>query len=149
MLRQVQEHLDAVRAVRGWRPASGAAQAPGRARQQDDARQHPLQHERMRELDAAVDSQQQRLTQALEHSTDLLTASEDQADRLAAALKHAAARVTQQPAKTEASVRRAETLQRRADRAKQLRDHIIAAAGALAAIAEEVAFLNQDRENRP
>ena len=93
-----------------------------------------------------MQSQQQRLSQALEHSTDLLAASEDQADRLAAALKHAAARVEQQSAKTEASVRRAETLQRRADHATEVRNHIIAAAGALAAIAEEVVLLSQDRE---
>jgi hypothetical protein len=43
-------------------------------------------------------------------------------------------------------VRRAEALRRRADRARKVRNHIIAAAGALAAIAEEVALLNQDRE---
>ena len=100
----------------------------------------------MRELDAAVQSQQQRLSRALEYSTDLLVETEDQADRLAAALAHAAARVARQPAKTEASVRRAETLQRRADRAREVRDQIVAAAGALAAIAEEVVLLNQDRE---
>jgi hypothetical protein len=44
------------------------------------------------------------------------------------------------------SVGRAEALQRRADRARQVRNHIVAAAGALAAIAEEVALLNQGRE---
>ena len=49
-------------------------------------------------------------------------------------------------AKTEASVRGAETLQRRADHAKEVRDHIMAAAGALAAIAQEVVLLNHDRE---
>jgi hypothetical protein len=48
--------------------------------------------------------------------------------------------------KTEASMRRAEALQRRADRAKEVRNHIVVAAGALAATAEEVALLNQDRE---
>jgi len=148
MLRQVQEHLDAVRAVRGWRPASGTAQAPDRAGHENDASQHPLRHERMRELDAVVQSQQQRLSQALEHSTDLLAAGEDQADRLAAALKHAAARVERQSARTEASVRRAETLQRRAVRAQEVRDHIVAAAGTLAAIAEEVVLLNQGRDTR-
>lgn len=145
MLRQVQEHLDAVRAVRSWRAASGAAQAPGRAGHENDASQHGLRQQRARELCAAVESQQRRLSQALEHSTDLLAASEDQADRLVAALQHAAARVAP-GATTEASVRRAEELQRRADRAKEVRDHIVAAAGVLAAIAEEVALLNQDRE---
>ena len=41
-------------------------------------------------------------------------------------------------------MRRAEALQRRADRAKEVRNHIVAAAGALAAIAEEVALLSLD-----
>jgi hypothetical protein len=95
-----------------------------------------------------VESQHRRLSQALEHSTDLLAASEEQADRLVAALQHAAAGVAPEWARTEASVRRAEDLQRRADRAKEVRDHIVAAAGALAAIAEEIALLHQHRETR-
>ena len=57
MLAQVQEHLDAVRAVRGWRPASGAAQAPGRAGHENDAIRHGLRQQRARELYAAVESQ--------------------------------------------------------------------------------------------
>jgi hypothetical protein len=146
MLRQVQDHLDAVRAVRGQRPASRVAQAPGRAEHENDTIPHDLRQERARELYATVESQQRRLSQALEHSTDLLAASEDQAGRLAAAFQHAAARVAPEWARTEASVRRAEALRRRADRAKEVRDHIVAAAGVLAAIAEEVALLNQDRE---
>jgi hypothetical protein len=89
---------------------------------------------------------EQRLSQALAHSADLLSASEEQADRLVAALQHAAAGVAPEWARTEASVRRAEELQRRADRARQAHNHIVAAAGALAAIAEEVALLNQARE---
>ncbi len=143
MLVQVKDHLDAVRAVRGWHPAS---QAADRAGQENDASQHDLRQQRTRELYAAVESQQRRLSQALEHSTDLLAASEDQAYRLAAALQHAAARVAPESVKTEASVRCAEALQRRADSAKEVCNHIVAAAGALAAIAEEVALLNQDRE---
>jgi hypothetical protein len=146
MLRQVQEHLDAVRAVRGWRSASEAVQAPDRAGRENDASRHDRRHQRARELYAAVESQQQRLAQALEHSTDLLAASEDQADRLAAALEHAAARVAPERATTEASVRRAEALQRRAGRAREVRNHIVAAAGTLAAIAEEIALLRQDRD---
>jgi hypothetical protein len=145
MLRQVREHLDAVRAVRGWRPASGAAQASGRAGQQDDASQHDLRQQRARELYAAIETQQSRLSQALEQSTDLLAACEDQADRLAAAFQHAAARVAPERVKTEAAVRCAEALQRRADRATEVRNHIVAAAGALAEIAEEIALLTQDR----
>jgi alpha-beta hydrolase superfamily lysophospholipase len=50
--------------------------------------------------------------------------------------------MAQEWAKTEASVVRAEALHRRADRAREVRNHIVAAAGALAAIAEEVALLS-------
>jgi hypothetical protein len=146
MLRQVQDHLDAVRAVRGWRPTPRTRQAPDQAGQEKGTSRHDLRQEHRRELWMEAESQQRRLSQALEHSTDLLSVTEEQADRLTAALQHAAARVAPEWARTEASVRRAEALQRRADRAKEVRDHIVAAAGALAAIAEEVALLSQDRE---
>ena len=146
MLRQVQDHLDAVRAVRGWHPAPRTAQAPGRAGEEYKASQHELRPERARELYSAVENQQRRLSQALEHSTDLLSASEEQADHLAAVLQHAAAKVAPEWVRTEAAVRRAEALQRRADRAREVRDHIVAAATAVAAIAEEIALLNQERE---
>lgn len=141
MLGQAKDHLDAVRAIRGW---GQARLAPDRGGQEHDA----IQHERARELYAAIESQQRRLSQALEHSTDLLSASEQQADRLAAALQHAADRAAPEWAKTEALVQRAEALRRRAERAKEVRDHIVATAGALAAIAEEIALLNQDQETR-
>jgi hypothetical protein len=49
--------------------------------------------ERTRELYTSVESQQRRLSQALEQSGDLLSASKDQADRFVAVLEHAAARV--------------------------------------------------------
>ena len=126
------------------RHARGAGTVPGRAR--GDVGQHEVRHERTRELCAAVENQQRRLSQALGHSADLLSASEEQADRLVAALQHAAARVAPEWARTEGSVRRAEELQRRADRAREVCNHIVAAAGALAAIAEEVALLNRGRE---
>jgi len=148
MLHQVNDHLDAVRAARGWRSGPRTAQAPDRADHERSASQRELQREHARELVAAAESEQRRLSQALEHSTDLLSASEDQADRLVAALQHAAAGVAPEWAKTESSVRRAEAMQRRADRAQEVRNHIVAAAGALAAIAEEVALLNQGRETR-
>jgi CRP-like cAMP-binding protein len=120
--------------------------APGQAGPGNDASQHDLRQQRAHDLYALVDSQQRRLAQTLEHSTDLLAAGEDQADRLAAALQHAATRVAPERVKTETSAWRAEALQRRADRAKEVRDHIVAAAGTLAAIAEEIALLIQDRE---
>jgi len=150
MLGQVKDHLDAVRALRGWRPAARTAQAPGRDRQECDASQHQARQERTRELYAAVESQQRRLSQELEHSTDLLSVTEEQADRLVAAFDHAAARVAPEWAKTEASLRHAEALQHRAERARELRDGIVAAAAALAAITEEIAaihlHLNTGRE---
>jgi len=147
-LRQVQDHLDAVRAARGWRPTSRTAPAPGRDQHERDASWHGLRHERARELYAAVDNQQRRLAQALEHSTDLLSASEEQADRLVAALQHAAANVAPEWAKTGASAQRAEALRHQAEHAKEVRSRIVAAAGALAAIAEEVAMLQEHRETR-
>jgi hypothetical protein len=146
MLRQVNEHLDAVRTIRGWRPAPGTAREPGRAGHGNDASEHELRQRRAHDLYATVDSQQRRLAQTLEHSTDLLAASEDQADRLAAALQHATARVARERVRTEAWARRGEALQRRADLATEVRNHIIAAAATLAAIAEEIAVLTQDRE---
>ena len=146
MLGEVKDHLDAVRALRGWGRAPWPARAPRPDGQEGDGSQHGLLPERMRELYAAVECQQGRLSQVLGHSTDLLSASEDQADRLVTALRHAAARVAPEWAKTEDSVRRAEALQRRADRAREVRDHIVAAAAAVAAIAEEVALLSQHRE---
>ena len=144
MLRQVQDHLDAVRAVRGWGPASRTGQAPGRDEQERDTGQR----ERQRKLSAAVEDQQRRLSQALEHSTDLLSACEDQADRLLAALQHAAAGAVPERTKTEDSARRAEALQHWAGRAEEVRNHIVAASASLAAIADEVALLNQDRVTR-
>jgi uncharacterized membrane protein YccC len=114
MLRQVKDHLDAVRAARGWGPAPPAVRPLGRDERQRDASRHAPRRERVRELYAAVQSQHRRLAQELERSTDLLSVSEDQADRLVAALQHAAANLTPEWANTEASARRAETLRRRA-----------------------------------
>ena len=104
--------------------------------------------ERTRELYASVQSQQRRLCQALEQSGDLLSASKDQADRFVAVLEYAAARVAPEWAKTGASVRREQALQCQVERVKEWRSGIVAAAGALAAVAEEVALAGQDLETR-
>jgi hypothetical protein len=104
--------------------------------------------ERTRELYASVESQQRRLSQALEQSGDLLSASKDQADRFVAVLEHAAARVAPEWAKTGASVRREQALQCQVERVKEWRSGIVAAARALAAVAEEVALAGQDLETR-
>ena len=94
MLRQVKEHLDAVRAIRGGRPSTRAGQAPARDERARDAGQREMRpDERTRELYASVESQRRRLSRALEQSGDLLSASKDQADQFAAVLEHAAARV--------------------------------------------------------
>jgi len=138
MLGQVKDHLDAVREIRSRRPS---ARDEGK---RDDARGEMRLNERTRELRAAVENQQGRLSQSLEHSSDLLSVSEDQADRFVAALEHAAARIAPVWVKTTASARAAEALQRQVERAKELRNGIVAAAAALAAIAEEVALVNQD-----
>jgi hypothetical protein len=145
MLRQVEEHLDAVRAVRGGRPSARAAQAPGRKEREVGIRER-RPDERTRELYALVESQQLRLSRALEHSADLVLASQDQAERLVAVLEHAAARVAPDWAKTGAAVGREEALQRQAERAKGWSEGIVAAAEALAVIAHEVALAGQDLE---
>jgi len=145
MLRQVKEHLDAVTAIRGGRPA----QAPARDERARDASLREMgSDERTRELYASVESQQRRLSQALEQSGDLLSASKDQADRFVAVLEHAAARVAPEWAKTGASVQREQALQCQVERVKEWRSGIVAAAGALAAVTEEVALAGQDLETR-
>jgi len=145
MLRQVKEHLDAVWAIRGGRPPARAAPARG----EGDASWRGMRaDERARELYAAVDHQQERLSQALGRSTDLLSASEEQADRLVAALEDAAGRIAPEWARTTASAQSSEGLQRRLERAKALRSGIVAAAAGLAAMAEEVALVHQGMKTR-
>ncbi len=101
-----------------------------------------------RELYASVESQQRCLSRALKQSGNLLSASKDQADRFVAVLEHAAARVAPEWAKTGASVRREQALQCQVERVKGWRSGIVAAAGALAAVAKEVALAGQDLETR-
>ena len=148
MLRQVKEHFDVIWVVRGWRPATREARAPGRDERERDVGQREMRQERTRELYASVQSQQRRLSQALGHSGDPLSASGDQADRFVAVLEHAAAKVAPKWARTGAYVRGAEALQRQVERAKELCKGIARAAGAVAAIAGEVALLGQDLETR-
>jgi hypothetical protein len=145
MLRQVKEHLDAVGAVRSWRTSALTAQAPGRDERERSVGQRGMRpDERTRELYACVDNQQRRLSQALERAADLLSASQEQAERFVAALEHAAANVAPAWARTRDAVQREDALHRRAERAKELRNGIVAAAGALAAMAGEVALAGQD-----
>ena len=110
-----------------------------------DASQHGLRQQRAREPCAAVESEQRRLSQALEHSIDLLGRQRGpgRSSGGGAPARRGEGRTR---ATTEASVRRAEEAAN-AGRPRQggAGDHIVAAAGVLAAIAEEVASLNQDR----
>jgi hypothetical protein len=145
MLRQVTEHLDAVWAVRGGRPSAQAAPALDQ-RERSAGQREVRSDERIRELYASVHGQHRRLSQALEHSADVLAASQEQAGRLVAVLEHAAANVAPEWARTWEAAQSAEALQRRAERAKELRTGIVAAAEALAAMVEEVALAGQDPE---
>ncbi|HYA51046.1 MAG TPA: hypothetical protein VEG33_07730 [Streptosporangiaceae bacterium] len=148
MLGQVKGHLDAVRAIRGWRPSARITPAPARDERERDASPRQIWQEHTQELYASVQSQQKLLAEALEDSTGLLSASEEQADRFVMALEHAVAEVGPEWPRPGAPARRAEVLQRRIERAKELRNGIVAAAAAMAAIAEEVALVHQDRETR-
>jgi hypothetical protein len=145
MLRQVKEHLDAVRAVRGGRPSARPARDE---RERDAGRREMRPDERTRELYASVQNQQRRLFQALEHSADLLSVSQEQAERFVVVLEHAAAKVAPEWARTRAAVQSAEDLQRQVERVKEWRNEIVATAGALAAIAQEVALAGQGLETR-
>jgi hypothetical protein len=135
MLYQVKDHLDTVRQAHGGDPAT---QAPARDKSGRDNGQREM---RPRELRTPMQGQQGRLSRTLQHSTDLLSASADHADRLVAELQHG------EWAKTSGCAPAAETVQHKVERANELRKAIVAAAGALAVIAEEIAWIHQDLDN--
>ena len=144
-LGQVQDHLGAVRAMRGWGRTFPAAQVPHRDERERDAGQHEMRPgERARELCASLEGQQQRLAQAVGHCSDLLAADEELADRRVAVLEREAARVEQEP--TTASAQRAEALKGWLERAKELRKGIASASAAMAVVAEEITWIHQDLE---
>ena len=97
-------------------------------------------HERARELRASAVGGQMRLSRSVKHSTDLLSASAEQADYLVAELQHGAR------GRTTAAARSAETVRHKVERARELRKAIAAAVAALAVIAEEIAEMRQDPE---
>jgi hypothetical protein len=138
MLGQVKDHLDAVRQARGGCPST---LAPARDESGRGARQRE-QREDVRELRTPRQGQHGRLSRTLQHSTDLLSASADHADRLVAELERG------EWAKTSGCAEGAETVQHKVERANELRRVIVAAAGALAVIAEEIAGLHRDLETR-
>jgi len=144
-LGQVQDHLGAVRAMRGWGRTFPAAQVPHRDERERDAGQHEMRPgERARELCASLEGQQQRLAQAVARFSDLLAADEELADRRVAVLEREAARVEQEP--TTASAQRAEALKGWLERAKELRKGIASASAAMAVVAEEITWIHQDLE---
>ena len=138
MLGQVKDHLDAVRQARGGCPST---LAPARDESGRGARQRE-QREDVRELRTPRQGQHGRLSRTLQHSTDLLSASADHADRLVAELERG------EWAKTSGCAPGAETVQHKVARANELRRAIVAAAGALAVIAEEIAWTHRDLETR-
>ena len=141
MLRQVKEHLDTVRQSRGGRPSR---QAPARGERGRDASQGEILalHRHAREYRASVQGQQMRLSQSLRHSSDLLSASADQADRLVAALERG------QWATAGATVQDAASVWHMVERAREMRKAIASAAAALAVMAEEIAWIHQGLETR-
>jgi hypothetical protein len=138
MLGQVQAHLDAVRQARGGRPST---QAPARDASGRGACQREMRQD-ARELCTPGQGQQGRLARTLQHSTDLLSASADHADRLVAELERG------EWAKSSGYAPGVETVQHKVERANELRRAIVAAAGALAVIAEEMAWIHRDPETR-
>jgi len=146
-LGQVQDHLDAVRAMRGWGRAFPDVRAPHRDGQERDAGQHDMgAAERARELCASLEGQQQRLAQAVGHCSDVLAASAELADRRVAALEREAARA--EPERVTGSAPRAAALKRGLERAKELREGIASASAAMAVVAEEIDWIHQDPETR-
>jgi hypothetical protein len=141
MLRQVKDHLDAVRQSHGGRPSTPA---PARDERGRDAGQGEILalHERAREVRASVQGQQMRLSQSLGHSTDLLSASADQADQLVAALER------REWATAGTTAQSAESVRHTVERARELRKAIAAAAAALTVMAEEIAWVHEDLETR-
>jgi len=140
MLGQVNDHLDAVRQARGGCPSTQAAARDGSGR---GARQREMTpREDARELRTPGQGRHGRLSRTLAHSTDLLSASADHADRLVAELERG------EWAKASGCAPGAETVQHKVERANELRRAIVAAAGALAVIAEEIAWIHRDLETR-
>jgi hypothetical protein len=133
MLRQVKDHLDAVRRSRGWRPSAWARDESG-----PGAGQGEIVHlyQRARGLRATARGGQSRLARSLSHSADLLSASAEQADLLVTELER------WRSARTGTSMSSAEILQHKVERARELRKAIVAAAAALAVITEEIADIH-------
>jgi hypothetical protein len=139
MLVQVKDHLDAVRRSLGWRVPARAA---GRDESGPGAGRGEVVHlhQRARELRASATGQRVRLSRSLSRSTDLRSASAEQADHLVAGLECG------ERARTGAGAPGAETVRHKVERARELRKAIAAAAAALAVIAEEIAVNGQDPE---
>ena len=77
-----------------------------------------------------------RLSRSVSHSADLLSAGAEQADRLVTELERG------QSAGTGASAPSSEIVQHKLERARELREAIVAGAAALAVITEEIAGIS-------
>jgi len=147
MLHQVQEHLDEVRAIRGWPRSS---RAPARDEGERGASQREMRpDERAAELCASVERQQERLAWTAGQFKDTLAANQEQADRRVAVFEREAETVAQDREQAPASAQRAEALQRRLERAKELRDGIASAAAAVAVAAEEITWVQDLQARHP
>jgi hypothetical protein len=131
-LRQVKDHLDAAEQGRRRRLSPSTTPAP-RERVRDTN-----QHEAVapaRELGASAQSQQNRLVQALERSSDLPSGSGEHLGHREAMPRHAKIRAPEQTPRG---------LQRQLDQITELRKRIAAAAAALAVIEDEAARVHRD-----
>jgi len=156
-LRQAKDHLDTVRALRGWRPAPSTAQAPRRNKQQAPRRDEQERDvgqdqmraaEHLRELYASIESQQEHLAQTVEHFSNVLATNAELAEHRVTELEREVARVEQGRGQTTAAALRAEALKRRLERATKQRDGMASASAAMAVVAEEIAWIHQDLETR-
>jgi hypothetical protein len=135
MLRQVNDHLDAVRRSLGWRPSTRSRDKSGPGVGRTEI---VYLYQRARALRATARGGQSRLSRSLSHSADLLSASAEQADLLVTELER------RRSASNGASTSNATFVQHKVERARELRRAIVAAAAALAVITEEIAEIHPE-----
>jgi hypothetical protein len=132
-LRQVIDHLDTVRKAYGQHPADPAPTPTGRDTRQRETVAHP------REPRASAHVQRNPLARAGERSSDLMADSAARVNDRDGTLRRTQIR---------ASAQTAPGLHRQLEQARRLREQIVAAAGALAMIEEELAWVHRDHAAR-
>lgn len=128
---QVIDHLNTVRQAYGQHRPGPAPGGRGTGQGETIAR--------ARELRASAQAQRNRLAQEMEWSSDLMADSAEHVNDREATLRRA---------KIRASAQTARGLQRQLEQARRLREQIVAAAGALAMIEEELAWVHRDHATR-